>query len=256
MPTLTYPGVYIEEISSGVRPIEAASTSTAAFVGLAEKGPAAATLVTSWTEFVRTYGAFIADGYLAHSVFQYFNNGGRQCYIVRVTRSNAAIASVTVNNRAATPVAGLTFSAKNQGVWGNALLLQIDDGTLDPGNEFRLSIRQQADPQVVPANVADITPLEVFDNLSMDPAAPNYAVTVLGSDSTLVDVAVLAANTSTQRGLHRGGFTPTLPLGTAVDFQINLNGDGLQAVALPGPAAAATALDDVAAAIQTAVRAL
>jgi uncharacterized protein len=256
MPTLTYPGVYIEEVPSGARPIEAVSTSTAAFVGLAEMGPDEATRVTSWTEFQRSYGYFIADGFLAHSVFQFFNNGGRQCYIVRVTRADAAVADVTVNNRLAAPVAGLTFSAKNAGAWGNSLLLQIEDGTLNPGNEFRLSIRRQADPEVVPPNVRDITPLEVFDNLSMEPAAPNYVVSVLGSESALIDAKVLSANTSVQRGIHRGGFGPTLPLGSMVSFQINLDGDGLQAVTLPPAAGAAAALGDVAAAIQTAVRAL
>jgi hypothetical protein len=256
MPTLTYPGVYIEEISSGVRPIEAASTSTAAFVGLAEMGPAEATRVTSWTEFQRSYGSFFTDSFLAQSVFQFFNNGGRQCYIVRVTRSDAVVASVTVNNRAATPVPGLTFSAKNAGAWGDSLLLQIENGTLDPGNEFRLSVRRQTDPDVVPANVKDITPLEVFDNLSMDPAAPNYVVSVLSGDSTLINAQVLSGNNSVQHGVHRGGFGPTLPLGTQLGFQINLDGDGLQAVTLPTTAGAATALTDVAAAIQAAVRAL
>src|SRR5258708_6534063 len=112
MPTLTYPGVYVQEISSGVRPIATASTSTAAFVGLAAMGPDAAGQVTNWTEFQRNYGDFIRDGYLAHSVFQFFNNGGRQCYVVRVTRSDAAIADVTVQNRATPTVGGLTFSAK------------------------------------------------------------------------------------------------------------------------------------------------
>ena len=63
------------------------------------------------------YGSYITDGYLAYSVFQFFNNGGRQCYIVRVTRSDAVTADVTVQNRAAAPVGGLTFSAKNQGAW-------------------------------------------------------------------------------------------------------------------------------------------
>ncbi len=97
MATLSYPGVYVEEVSSGVRPIETASTSTAAFVGLAEKGPDdEARRVTNWTEFQRYYGSFISDGYLAHSVFQFFNNGGRQCYIVRVTHSDAVTADVTV----------------------------------------------------------------------------------------------------------------------------------------------------------------
>ncbi len=109
MPTLTYPGVYVQEISSGVRPLEAASTSTAAFVGLAQRGPDQATRVTSWAEFLRIYGSFIPDGFLAHSVFQYFNNGGRQAYIVRVTRGDAVAATVTLNNRAASTVPGVTF---------------------------------------------------------------------------------------------------------------------------------------------------
>jgi phage tail sheath protein FI len=253
MPTLTYPGVYIEEISGGVRPIPAAGTSTAAFVGLTEMGPDEATLVTSWTDFQRSYGSFITDGFLAHSVFQFFNNGGRQCYIVRVKRSDAAVASVTVNNRAATPAAGLTFSAKNAGVWGNSLLLQIEDGSLNPGNEFKVSIRRQAAPAVLPANVNDLTPLEVFDNLSIDPAALNYVETVLGS-SNLITAQVLSTDTAS--GIYRGGFGPKLPLGTLLSFQINLDGDGWQTVTLPTTAGASTTLTDIASAIQTAVRAL
>src|SRR4051812_31891695 len=109
MATVSYPGVYVAEVSSGVRPLEAASTSTAAFVGLTEMGPTEATRVTNWTEFQRLYGSFFSDSFLAHSVFQYFNNGGRQCYIVRVVRSDARTASVTVQNRAAAPVGGWTF---------------------------------------------------------------------------------------------------------------------------------------------------
>jgi uncharacterized protein len=256
MATVSYPGVYIEETSSGVRPLQVASTSTAAFVGLAEMGPDEATRVTNWTEFQRRYGSFTDDGYLAQSIFQYFNNGGGQCYVVRVTRSDAATASVTVANRAATPLPGVTFSAKSKGGWGNSLLLQIEDGTLDPGNEFRLTVRRQDDPAVVPADVRDITPLEVFDNLSIDPAAPNHVVGVLARESALVDALVPAGNTSVQRGTHRGGFGPVLPLSANTAFQIDVDGDGLQAVTLPPAAGAATALADVAAAIQTAVRAL
>jgi hypothetical protein len=256
MPTLTYPGVYVQEVSSGVRPIAIASTSTAAFVGLAEMGPDQATRVTNWTEFQRHYGGFIIDGYMAHSVFQYFNNGGRQCYIVRVTRSDATVADVTMQNRAAAPVAGLTFSAKNKGAWGNSLYLQIEDGTVDPGNGFKISVRRQLDPTVVPARLNDITPLEVFDNLTMDPNDPNYVVHILTQNSTLISATVLASNTSVQRGIHRGGFGPVLPLNTRNSFQINLDKDGFQVVTLPAAAAASTTLADVATAIQTAVTAL
>jgi phage tail sheath protein FI len=256
MPTLTYPGVYVEEVSSGVRPIQVASSSTAAFVGLAEMGPSEATRVTNWTEFQLRYGGFIADGFLAYSVFQFFNNGGRQCYIVRVTRSDATTASVTVQNRAATAVAGLTFSAKNKGAWGNTLFLSIDDGTLDPGNEFRISVRRQADPNVVPPNFQDTAPLETFDNLSMDPTAANFVVDVLRQNSTLIDAQVLSGNTGVQRGTHRGGLGPSLPLGANLSFQINVDNDGFQVVTLPTATGTATALADVATAIQTAVRAL
>ena len=256
MPTLSYPGVYVEEISSGVRPVEVASTSTAAFVGLAQMGPAEASRVTNWTEFQRVYGSFIADSFLAHSVFQFFNNGGRQCYVVRVTRSDALTASVTVQNRAGTPVEGLTLTARNVGAWGNSLLVTVDDGTLDPGNEFRLTVRKQDDPAVVSPTFRDTTPLEVFDNLSVDPTAPNHVVTVLRQNSSLISAQVPPANTSTQRGLHRGGLVPTLPLTTNVTFQINVDGDGLQPVSLPPAAGAATALADVATAIQVAVRPL
>ena len=256
MPTLTYPGVYVQEISSGVRPIAIASTSTAAFVGLSQMGPDAATLVSSWTEYQRYYGDFTTDSYLSQSVFEFFNNGGRQCYIVRVTRSDAVTANVTVQNRAAAPVGGVTFSAKNKGAWGNFLYLQIADGTADPGNEFKVSVRRQDDVAVVPDNFKDLTPLEVFDNLSIDPNDTNFVVNVLTQNSTLIGAQVLAGNTAVQRGIHRGGFAPTLPLGTKLSFQINLDNDGFQQVTLPGGISASIVLADVATAIQTAVVAL
>lgn len=256
MPTLTYPGVYMQEIPSGVRPIAIASTSTPAFVGLAQMGPTQPTRVTSWTQFQQVYGTFISDGYLAHSVFQFFNNGGQQCYIVRVIRSDAVTADVTVQNRASTPAPGVTFAAKNQGTWGDYIYLQIEDGTVDPGNGFKVSVRRKTDEFVVPANFKNITPLEVFDNLSMDPNDPNFVTNVLRQNSKLITAQVLAGNTAVQRGLHRGGFNPTLPLGTNTNFLINLDGDGFQAMTLTGLATTSTTLSDIAAGITTAVSAL
>lgn len=256
MPTLTYPGVYVQEVSGGVRPLQIASTSTAAFVGLAQMGPDDSALqVTSWTEFQRNYGTFITDGYLAHSVFQYFNNGGQLCYIVRVVRGDAQAASVTVQNRASAPVDGLTISARSKGAWGNYLYLQIEDGTLDQGNEFRISVRRQDDPAVIPPNWRNVTPLEVFDNLSPDPAAPNYVVTVLQAQSSLIEAVTPAVNTSLQHGVHLGGINPTVPLQNDLSFSINLDGDGPQIVTLPAATGTAS-LTGVASAIQTAVQAL
>ena len=100
MATVTYPGVYIEEVPGGARPIDIVGTSTAAFVGLAERGPQGRPGSAAGAEFQRLYGDFIADGRLAHSVLQYFKNGGAQCYIVRVIARRGRQSRVTVKNRA------------------------------------------------------------------------------------------------------------------------------------------------------------
>jgi phage tail sheath protein FI len=269
----TYPGVYVQEVSSGVRPIAAASTSTPAFVGLAEMGPDdEARRITNWTEFQKTYGSFIPDGYLAESVFQFFNNGGSQCYVVRVTRSDAAEASVTVynrddpGNRAPSDPAGIKFSAKNKGEWGNYLYLQIEDGSIDPGNTFKVSVRKQKEVDLIPADFMNIAPLEVHDNLSVDPNSPNYVETVLKRASNLIDADVLTANTSLQRGTHWGDFVPIpkndqgnplSPIGGKRKFQINVDGDGYQEITLPAHTGNnPETLSDIASAIAQEVKSL
>jgi phage tail sheath protein FI len=91
MPSYLSPGVYVEEVSSGSKPIEAAGTAVAAFVGFAERGPAnQPALVTNWTQFQQTFGGFIPDSYLAHAVYGYFANGGGTCYVVRVGAEESA----------------------------------------------------------------------------------------------------------------------------------------------------------------------
>src|SRR5215469_2689671 len=83
--TLTYPGVYIEEIPSGVHTITGVATSMAAFVGWAPKGPVdQATLVQSFLEYAALYGGLDSDSLLGYAVNQFFANGGQQAYIVRI----------------------------------------------------------------------------------------------------------------------------------------------------------------------------
>jgi len=85
MPTYLSPGVYVEEVEAGSRPIEGVGTAVAAFVGLAERGPFnTPTLVSNWTQFTSTFGEFVAGSYLAHAVYGYFMNGGGNCYVVRI----------------------------------------------------------------------------------------------------------------------------------------------------------------------------
>lgn len=259
MTTVSYPGVYVAEIPGGARPIEAASTSTAAFVGISEKGPDdTAVRVTSWDEFQKTYGSFIPASYIAESVYSFFNNGGRQCYIVRVTPSDAARADITLQNRAAAPVAqAVKFLAKNKGDWGNYLLLTIENAGADPGNGFRLTIRRQPEREVVPANFQDLPVLEAHDNLVMDAESPNYVVKALARDSALVEAQVLGANTSLQRGFHRSGEISGLPLGTAnKKFLINVDDDGYQELTLSDATAGSSTLSVIAAGITTLVQAL
>src|SRR5688572_33256016 len=85
MPTYLTPGVYVEEVQSGARPIEGVGTAVAAFVGFAEKGPFhAPTLVTSWDQYSQLFGGFTEGTYLAHAAYGYFANGGGAAYPVRI----------------------------------------------------------------------------------------------------------------------------------------------------------------------------
>lgn len=99
MPEYLSPGVYIQEVNSGTRPIEGVGTAMAAFVGLAPAGPAnKPVLVTNWQQFVETFGAVEEGGarnphlpgaYLSHAVYGYFLNGGGRCYVARVAPDQA-----------------------------------------------------------------------------------------------------------------------------------------------------------------------
>jgi phage tail sheath protein FI len=105
MPEYLHPGVYIEETSFRAKPIEGVSTSTAGLVGRARKGPEGRpTLVTSFTEFVRTFGqpypapTQLGD-YLGHAVRAFFENGGRRAYVVRALAGDAQPADADTAHR-------------------------------------------------------------------------------------------------------------------------------------------------------------
>ncbi len=94
------PGVYVEEVSTGARPIESAATAVLAMIGLCretvrvdelgkglvtKRTPLQPTLITNWTEFINTYGNFdqaVPGGYLHDSMYGYFLNGGTAAYVV------------------------------------------------------------------------------------------------------------------------------------------------------------------------------
>ncbi len=115
------PGVYVEEYDNSPRSIEGVGTSTAGFIGFAEKGPTvgAPSLVTSFKSFTRQFGGFLSEfthgeyRYLANSVEQFFINGGTRCYVSRVVPEDAAIAKKEQGI--------LSLEAANAGKWGNRI---------------------------------------------------------------------------------------------------------------------------------------
>src|SRR5688572_1169271 len=91
MPNYRSPGVYIEEVQAGSRPIEGVGTAVAAFVGITKDGPYNKPVkVVNWGQFVKTFGEWVDGAYLPHAVYQYFNNQGGACYVVRVGEDAAA----------------------------------------------------------------------------------------------------------------------------------------------------------------------
>jgi phage tail sheath protein FI len=229
MANLTYPGVYVEEVSSGIRPIQAAGTSTAAFIGFAEKGSLnEAVKIFNFTEYQNLYGGFLNSSFLSHSVYQFFNNGGSQCYIIRVG-ANLQTANIVLNDRGGTTQTSLTISAKSPGIWGNQLTVKITDGSNDPANEFNLLVYRQ--DAVTPSDLTKVTLLERFENLSMVSGSANFVATRT-SASKQIQITVNAENTNVQAGSSLGAGKPPSTIGERKKFRINIDGDGYQEVDL------------------------
>jgi phage tail sheath protein FI len=208
MVELSYPGVYVQEIPSGARPIAASATSKAVFVGKTEMGPETPQHLTSWEEYLRLFGGFApAPAHLAHGVFQFFNNGGQACYVLRGIGTSAARADATARNHAGetTRGPGLTFTARSPGLWGNSLLVSVAPATTDPGNDIRISVRRAPGNDLTGAEMAQLPVIESHDDLSLDPDDPDFVGTVLQRDSSVISASTAAGAVSPGTGVHRGG---------------------------------------------------
>lgn len=172
---VSYPGVYIEEIPSGVRTITGVATSITAFIGRALRGPVNDPIrVQSFAEFERTFGTLWRDSTLGYAVSHFFLNGGADALIVRV-HTGATAATVTIG--------GLGLSAANPGLWGESLRGRIDHNTrpLLPGEGvntlFNLTIRDTGTGAT-----------ESFLNLSTESGHKRFVTNVLAQESKLVRV--------------------------------------------------------------------
>ncbi len=217
MPEYLSPGVYIEEVNTGNRPIEGVATSTAGFLGVSERGPSddQAHLITSFQDYQRQFGTYMPNRYLTHAVEGFFQNGGRRCFVARVASNQGGAAPATV-------VQGdMTATALGIGDWANnRLALRVSNAGLhhqDP-NLFNLnlfywdlSVTGLPNPPLDPLDPANFqnpafrqpSLSENYENLSVDPQSMNFYVRRL-ERSNLIRL--------TQTGPNRPGNTAPLAL--------------------------------------------
>ncbi len=230
-PTLTYPGVYIEEVPSGVRTIAGVATSITAFIGRALRGPTNFPVrIQSFAEFERRFGGLWSESTLGYSVSHYFLNGGTDALVVRVQNGGAA-ATLTIG-------ADFNLIAASEGLWGERLRVRIDHETRPalPGEAadslFNLTVRDTG------TNVT-----ERFLNLSTDPTNARFVTRVLEQQSNLVRIAdpgTVNATRPVAHGAPPAGADPLLDdaSSTAFDTDGDDGGDLTEAqISDPGLAA-------------------
>ena len=194
MPEYLSPGVYIEEIELGPRPIEGVGTSTAGFLGETLRGPEEPQLITGFEEFRRLYGGHVSSDVsnLPFAIEGFFLNGGQRCFIGRITSATAEEMIANLDQS--------QIRAIGPGVWGNRIAAKIEDAALTvpgaPANQqrFKLTVMYwdttPPDPLVDPTDADEVTNpnrreptlLEVYDNLSPNPTSIDfYEKTINGS---------------------------------------------------------------------------
>jgi len=194
MPAYLSPGIYTWETDFSFY-VKQISTSSAAMVGVTEKGPVnKPVLVTSWEQFINKFGSYINEGYLAYAARSFFDNGGSVLYVCRIAHYTditdkstltAMESNMTIANREATPSPALQINAANPGTWGDRISVSIEDGSLDPANAFNLIVKYKD-------NI-----VEVFKELSMDEASANHVELMINEVSDYITVSDLSPSTGT-----------------------------------------------------------
>lgn len=167
MPNYLSPGVYVEEVSSGVKPIAGVGTAVGAFIGIAERGVIGkAVLVTNWSQYVNEFGGFLPNAYLAYAVYNFFAEGGTSCYVVRAASPDAKNAVAVVKDTSGENL--LEISARSEGDWGNRISFTVEEPSNGQTAGFKLTIKYSelssfSDEYVGEEKEGEI--VEVFDNL-------------------------------------------------------------------------------------------
>jgi uncharacterized protein len=187
---VSYPGVYIEEIASGVRTITGVATSIAAFAGSAPKGPTdRAELVLSWSDFDRKFGGLSVGSYLGYAVSHFFANGGQRAYIIRLVAGASSPPAATDPHLGAVTLNNLKIEANSPGDWANDYAIVTAMRPAPDANRFRLKVVNiKQDKKGITA--------EVFENLSMDSTDARYVVNVLKNESSLITASIVGGSTN------------------------------------------------------------
>jgi uncharacterized protein len=182
MPQYLSPGVYVEEVDSGSRPIEGVGTAVAAFVGQAPAGPFnTPVLISNWTQYTSTFGEFMDGSYLAHSVYGYLMNGGGNAYVVRIGGNGAApppAARAELSTGGATAAVPYRVEALAAGETAGPIEVEIthpEGDTGDGGATFDLIVKVNGKPT------------ETFPGLTTKKGRQN-AVAVVNAQSQLIRI--------------------------------------------------------------------
>ena len=234
MPEYLTPGVYIEEVEIGAKPIEGVSTSTAGFLGPTERGPTSPKLVTNFGDFQNKFGAFVEGSNLAYAIQGFFSNGGQRCFVGRILGKGARSSINDLVSKDGDTKA-ISVNAVGLGEWGNNIAVIIEPATLfkEGKNQlFKITVKywskmvetegeDRADDEVIKSqeNIqADV--VEIYDNLSPVAASSDYCEKRINGISNLITVeGIVEASPDNQAILLQNG-TPGSEI-TSADYRGN-----------------------------------
>ncbi len=199
-PALSYPGVYVQEVPSGVRTIVGVGTSIGMFIGASTRGPIGSPRrCVSYSAFREIYGDDPVAGDLAHYVRLFFLNGGTDCWVMRIA-NGADASSITLRNETGTFDA-LVLRAKDQGLDGENIRALVTYGGAQPEATFNIDLYTYE----LQSGVRTKVRRETWKNLSMSPVSPSFAPTFLSQNSKLVDAVLPGAQAGLVNGISRSG---------------------------------------------------
>lgn len=215
---LTYPGVYIQEKSSGVHTISGVATSTAAFVGYTKSGlDHRAKRIFSFSDYERSFGGLASDSELSYAVQQFFQNGGSDAYVVRVPKDQATTADVTLLDNVTSGAKSLVIQLLSSGTWANNVIIDVDyDAVSDSTNGFNLTITDLATGTT-----------ESFANVTSDNTKANFVEAVVNepdSGSKMVTVTATPLKRPAATGVTGSDIDLTL-IKNDKDYTIVINID-------------------------------